>query len=471
MSIRFKSIPSAFVCPIAFYDDAENDVEVYIETQLGSGTAHIISGGSISSPDSSIGGSAYTNRDWVRVKAVINGANSSIQIEDDIETGELDVNSISGRIQACMANSSVAHWQLINGLVSSGDHDRMWEYLGRIKSWLPRYSSSVVVPGDNVWYKAFPGVDVDTSTDPQTIIATYMKATGHTDPADGVAAIVTSTDGGITWTEEAVLYEAVSGETFGVREPVPKVLSTGRWIVSLCECESSVVVGRIGISKTIYSDDNGETWSSPATLTPPTVMGPLTPCVCKVVELPSGDLLMAIYGVPAGGDYNIALVFRSTNQGASWSEDSTVSIPLIGVTEPTLLLLGNGKLLMFIRGDNYRTWRSVAADSTATPLAWSEPASVTGGRAVPHACELSNGTIVLCTRDTGNYFVETGGMPMMIYTSKDEGVTWSTPICPEPTDEAFMYGCPIEYNSKPYVLFAQHGYEKIFWRNLSGLIS
>jgi hypothetical protein len=437
-------------------DGAGDDIAIMILTAAVAGTdqVKVISGGAYSSPDSSIIAlsGAVPESEWMRIRVVANGASSLLQVESTTETGTLDDCGFSGEVRALRTHGQLcAHWQLFNKVVPDGDHDQMWRHLDAIKAQLPDFSTiKRLSPWDDK-YRAFGGIDLDVGTTPDTIVSVYRHGTDHANTLDGVVKIQTSTDGGGTWSEESTIH--TPAENWDARDPRVEVLASGRWIVSFFEWDGANNAGS-RVSKTMYSDDQGGTWSSPVTLSPTTSMKYLA-CSGYVTELTGGNLILATYGEPDVGGNDIIVVFRSTDAGASWSEDSTVAISSKDASEPNTRLLSGGPVVMLIRSNNDTSiYRATATE--ATPLSWSTPANVVPGLSAPGFIQLASGDLVLSLRGVEEYYNETGRHDHIVYTSDDDGATWTMETHPMPSERAFMYGTPIQLaDGKVYVWWSQ----------------
>ena len=441
---RKPLVDPAGISWLLFADGDSDDVAVMIQT-ADSGKVIVTSGGAYTSPDSSISAlvGSVPESEWMRVRVVADGASSLLQVEDTTETGTLDAVSFNGVIRACRMSSVLyAHWQLINGTIGAGDHDQMWAYLETIKNGLPDYSGVSRISVFDGDYRAHGNIALDTSTTPDTLIAAFRKGGTHL-TVDGVGVIQTSTDSGATWSAESTfITPAVNDDARG---PQVLVTSGNRWLVAWFEWDGTTGEDS-RVVRTMYSDNQGGSWSSPVTVTTPADVDWLAvsgaPC-----ELTSGDIILSTYGdVTSSGKRNVIL-YRSTDSGASWSEDSRiVSDPDTDLDEPNLVLYSVDKLVCFIR--HTVSLRRATADETATPLSWTNAVAVDcSGFSEPHVALLSDGTSVLCVRGQQEYYDETGRQAFELWTSSDDGETWSGPQYPCPNERAFQYGTPIQLAS------------------------
>ncbi len=438
----------------------------YRVQMVGTGTGTEISadsGANVTTPSSKITGPTLQERTWYRIRVVWNGASSSLKVEDSLTTGTLT--AASGGIAGTMDIQGlyVAHWQIIAGTVADSVDAEMWAYLGRLKGELPDYSTTVMVSDQAATdYRAFGAVAYDPAH--STIIAVYRTGTTHL-TVDGVLDMQTSTDGGATWTAPATIFDP--GDGLDARDPAITVLSSGRWLLTYHTWDGAdITTSRLCYS--MYSDDHGSTWSDPVQATSET--SSVGASAGAVIELASGNLIWPAYADPIPTGNDIVVLFRSTNSGASWTADSTVAISGRNAHEPQLIELANGTLLMLMRSSG-TIYKATCADPTATPLVWSAASSAFAGDAAPRGIQRSDGTIVVSTRGASAYYTATSRLAHALFTSSDNGATWTGPIYPFPHGGSFMYGSPIEINGALYVLwFLEHSGAKVLWTPLAGIV-
>jgi hypothetical protein len=159
---------------------------------------------------------------------------------------------------------------------------------------------------------------------------------------------------------------------------VSRIYSGGSWSArstvldtanNLNGCMLSVVGSRIWLSyyenvtaadysdrdvKCIYSDDNASTWSSPVTIASgPFLMGGAV-CESPIISI-GADLYIAVFGKDendAASELHYCKCFKSTDNGATWAEFSTIVArsTTMGYAEPSLYKLASGRILCFVRG-------------------------------------------------------------------------------------------------------------------------
>ena len=448
---------------LGFDDNAPEDVSLHISSADADDQIQASSGNTQVAPDSEIVIGPVPDRTWTRIKAVFNGASSSLQVEGTTQAGTLDSHDISGVLKVLDWSVYIAHWQLIDGVVTDEIHNAMWGYLEGLKDDLPEYTSTIVQAADG----KYRGLGNCAIYDTNKLVAAYYCGDGHS-TADSDLRLTTSADGA-TWAAEAVIADVhVAG--YHMRDTSITVLSSGRWVVVWTETNPTFT-GEYNKAWSMYSDNEGVAWSTPVQLA---VHSSVTTTAVggHVLELASGNLVVNTYGRATGDGNNIVLVYRSTDSGASWAYDSTVPSSSL-MNEGVMQLLSDGTALMMIRKSD-GLYKSICADPTATPLVWGTPSLTdSDARSKPYFIQRADDSLVLCTRSYEDYHDATGQSPMCILTSTDDGATWSDPVHPEPSYNAQMYGNPIMYDSDLHVFWSQETADGavLFWRDLSDVIS
>jgi len=405
------------------------------------------------------------NNEWVRIKAVFNGASSTLKVEDVTTTGLLDIEQgdINGTIAiGAGGNPRIAHWQFVSGVPSPATDAALWNYMGQIKSQLPVYPPTIALTSLSASrYQSWGTVAYDASEG--KLVAAYSDGTAHL-AGDQFIGLQTSADNGATWTAESTVIDPAVGATmYGGLQ----VLSTGRWIInySLWDKDANTETGY-----TIYSDDKGGTWSSPVNVIPTSFANTFVASGGPIVELPNGNLILGMYVNPnPSGAWKIVL-FRSTDGGETWTEDSIVEIANYMLAEPTLKILADGSLVMLIRCDTVnRIYRTTAVPS-ANPLVWSTPTSVVPSYSMPGFTQLADGRLLLTVRGA-EFLAATSRQTWATYLSSDNGLTWTGPLYLFPHTSAFQYGWPIELGGITYLLWFLEGFSgsKPFWSTISGM--
>lgn len=204
-------------------------------------------------------------------------------------------------------------------------------------------------------YNAFPSIEKASNGD---LLIAYRKGVTHL-TFDGSIRLKRSIDNGKTWGSESTI---ITGVGHDYRDPSIARLANGNLILSYFDRITSSNI----LIYTSISTDNGVTFGTPVNLTGYADYGAVS---SKVIQLGNGDLLLATYG--KSGANGLLNVFKSTNNGTSWSILSTISTDVFGValkyTEPSLILASNGDVIATVRNDNtVQVARAISTDSGAT---------------------------------------------------------------------------------------------------------
>jgi hypothetical protein len=122
----------------------------------------------------------------------------------------------------------------------------------------------------------------------------------------------------------------------------------------------------------LTSSDEGKTWTQPRRVAPGIRYWGMNND--RLVQLKSGRLLAPIWFVDdwRKSHHTRGIVFHSDDEGLSWRAGSEVDIPQgpRGVDEPAVVELNDGRVLMMIRSDLGKVFKSLSSDAG---LNWSRP--------------------------------------------------------------------------------------------------
>ena len=206
-----------------------------------------------------------------------------------------------------------------------------------------------------------------------------------------------SSDQGRTWSEATVLQDfAGKAELFGAGK------------------ETFLFFSAFNPPIDIYfrrSSDSAKTWTEPVKINQPNHT-----TRSNGIQLSTGELLVPLHtrGTKAGG------VMKSRDGGKTWTRFGAVANPEGQGGEPTIAETKSGKIHMMLRTKDGLLWRSINADKGET---WSAPekTSLTATSSASHLLCTRDGTLVL-TYNPGPTPLR---FPLIMRTSRDEGVTWS----------------------------------------------
>lgn len=297
--------------------------------------------------------------------------------------------------------------------------------------------SGVLTPGtistitDDSKYNAWPVV---CRLHNGNLLLAYTKGDGHHLDNTGRPVCKISTNDGASWGSEVTIYDDPSlwVSIMGISQ-----VASGRVFAVLWR--DNYAVSGTGQSGLCYSDDNGATWTTWATLTNGFTQesygaGP-------VLEVAAGNLQLTIEGSNSGQAIanRSSHTLKSTDGGSTWPTEVTVrnyvtdSRPYY---ESKLVLLDTLTMLCMHRtsGGTGTHYISSSADSGAT---WGAPVSAFSGYGAPSTIQASWGTLVTVTRRNSD-------AACVAFTSIDRGATWSAGVALDATMFEMEYGCPVQ---------------------------
>jgi predicted neuraminidase len=161
------------------------------------------------------------------------------------------------------------------------------------------------------------------------------------------------------------------------------------------------------------SGDSAKAWTEPVKLDQPNHT-----TRSNGIQLSTGELLVPLHlrGTKAGG------VLKSRDGGKTWTRFGAVANPVGQGGEPTIAETKSGAIHMLLRTKDGQLWRSISRDRGET---WgpTEKTGLTSTSSASHLLCMRDGTLVL----TYNPGPDPLRFPLLIRTSRDEGVTWSDP--------------------------------------------
>jgi sialidase-1 len=239
-------------------------------------------------------------------------------------------------------------------------------------------------------HNAFPSL-VRREEDTGVVLhAFYRSGTTHLS-TDGIVCHQESADLGRTWSTPVTVWDDA---TYDVRDPSVRVHSAGTWIMSGFFHEGP---GGNATAVQIRRGTGPESWDAPVSVTAGFTL--YTACSDGVLELPNGDLLLAVYGKNSGDTYETVKIIKSTNVGLSWTVLATVANgPALGrgYQEPALIRLASGTIRCEMRTTSNVFYASNSTDSGAT---WSAPATdISSADGSPFLLQLASGRVLLTYR-------------------------------------------------------------------------
>jgi len=274
-----------------------------------------------------------------------------------------------------------------------------------------------------------------------TVAAFYPR------PQGGAKFYRVSNDGGRNWGKELDYPPGYAGPmSVGLREGGVIFLWGDRPVEGRRD--------QLEINRMIFSDDFLSWKTETATIHVPNYAASLdvkylSAAKGKILQLPSGDLLMSMYGGFEGDSSreHRAILVRSTDQGYTWRyyatidytpEDPHPELPghYAGACEPSITLLPNGQMLAMLRKQyshlpgEYRPMEVCRSDDLGKT--WTESTMTQ-----PHLMTISPTLQVL---DNGVVACQYGRPGFHIAFSLDNGYTWQDRISFTHLPEPFLTG-------------------------------
>lgn len=389
----------------------------------------------------------YTKHKWMVICATFNGASSELIVDIDgtrqTITGDLGgTTGLAGSVEfgenlsGLLANG----FFLFDGAANSTQKESMIGLLKAQRNYLPRYDNCAFIAGDDTaanYHRAFGGI---CEADNGDLIVVYRRGSAHASN-DGDIYLSRSTDLGDSFPSESLVFSPSVGDD--ARDPRITKLVSGRIIVNFFVRNVPVDLG--AQSYTMYSDDHGNTWSTPVALAPEASYYDLR-VSGYIIEQGNGDLLCPFHTEDAGTTNLRVGVFRSTNQGVSWNLDSVINDITPGTSldfeEFNIRILDDGTVLGLIRYEtatDKQILKTVGTLDGSNAITWTVPSlAIDNVFGSPGFIQDSDGLLRLTARLEFSEYA--GGY----YTSSDRGATWTQGEYPMPTADYWVYGAPFE---------------------------
>ena len=259
----------------------------------------------------------------------------------------------------------------------------------------------------------------------------YAGRGGDNDPAYLAARF--STDGGRSWTREDVQVLENEG---GMNIMSVSLLRLAGGEIALFYLRKNSTEDDRPVMR--LSSDEARTWSKPVEIIPEEEIGYYVLNNDRVVQLPDGRLIapVALHHAPGWEGttpFGHAMCYLSDDSGRTWRRSQTVlTTPKtaegepVHLQEPGVVVLKDGRLMMFMRtssGSQYLSYSSDQGENWSPPL----PSSIRSPRS-PASIERipKTGDLLLVWND--NYEPDHAGAgrrtPLNVAISRDEGGTW-----------------------------------------------
>lgn len=203
-------------------------------------------------------------------------------------------------------------------------------------------------------YIGFGGIDIFPDG---TYAIVYTDSHNHIGDS-AFLKLAKSTDQGRSFTTDTLL--RISGDT-SLSMGGMGVTPSGRLVVFYYKFTTSAQHGLF----IIYSDDQGETWSTPYSIS--NEGHPIYNPYGGLVKIADNKLLLSWYGYTLGGVYKVYSI-TSSDDGATWSASTQVlSSNIIKPTETMFTHLGGGYILGLTRSDStFKYTQTLSRDNGVT---------------------------------------------------------------------------------------------------------
>lgn len=267
-----------------------------------------------------------------------------------------------------------------------------------------------------------------------SLVAVAREGAGHTGQ-DGRLLMLTSDDGGRTWSPPEVVHDS----PYDDRDPMITQLGSGRLLLSWFQIDYSVSPPEpMGVSVR-HSDDGGATWSEPVAVQ--SSMSGESDIVDtyelgwaashgQIKELPSGELIVPLYGTVPDDRWQRATVVRSLDGGESWhagTESLIASAQNTHYQEPVLTVLPDGTIHALLRiGTAASTMGAVHSQESWSRdggRTWTPPAEIDLVTSSAHTEVLENGDVFLAYGDLSGHFTDRRGTVGAVL--RDPGRPWN----------------------------------------------
>jgi hypothetical protein len=277
-----------------------------------------------------------------------------------------------------------------------------------------------VVISDGV-HNAFPSLTLAADGD---LVVLYRKGANHIS-SDGLPWFRRSPDGGKTWGAEQATVSATPG--LNTNHCALRVLSTGTWVFPIFYYDVPTLQ-----PKTLHvarSTNEGSTWTVHNVPNVFNVAGEAGG-VDGVLEMPNGDLLLAIYGKYTADTYQSSHLLKSTDDGVTWTSVGDIARNASRASaEPCLALLEDGTLLCTLRAMG-AGWGGVVPDlqeidyctSSDDGDTWTAISTAFSGTGAPQLAVMTDGTVICCYRSLRTR------SPIGLRSSVDGGASWSSEV-------------------------------------------
>lgn len=216
-------------------------------------------------------------------------------------------------------------------------------------------------------------------------IAVVLRGGGPHLSINGRLDMIFSSDEGKTWTKPVVVVDSpIDDRNPALGETKDGIIVVGFWRTATYD-ETGKYNPKLDKERSTWvtRSKDGATWSEPEPIDVSDI-GLGSP-FGRMVTLPDGAMLMAIYGYDvrppgqkAAADRNHSYVYRSTDDGRTWKRLSEIGDGRLQLNETSLLQLPDGRISAAVRSRAGEVWLSESADHgiTWSPMQRLSPVNV-----------------------------------------------------------------------------------------------
>lgn len=284
--------------------------------------------------------------------------------------------------------------------------------------------------GEAMDYPAFPDLAIDASN---YLHVVFRNGSDHNSTNNAGVAYTKSTDNGVSWSSPVEIVP--SDESFLITNESIMISSTGRIIV--------VYNKQSGSNRDpffIYSDNSGTSWSTEAAFSTEYAEGQVAGVSGGIED--NGTIVWPFYGTYVTGQKRNAVLFSSTDNGASWDKFTNITPSGLLINgsdpdfeEPVVRQMQSGLLVALLRSDpspHTGTWFVYSYNG----VNWSWPVRVINSRGKNSLAVSPNGTLLSVGRDSNAAEWRT-----IVSYSSDSGKSWTTQFIDSREGRAMYSGC------------------------------
>ncbi|MEC4673464.1 MAG: sialidase family protein, partial [Nitrospirota bacterium] len=228
---------------------------------------------------------------------------------------------------------------------------------------LPQEPQHVAIVKNQDRHLAFPDI---SSTRSGYLLVVYREGAEHVDSSGKIMLV----RGGYSQNQlHFASPQCVCNTDLDDRDPSIVELANGTLIINFFRLDRETGQLFLTVSQSL---DKGENWCSPQDISFPSFSEGLATSDA-IVEMASGDLVMAVYGKADDGKSGAYLV-RSNDGGMTWPVVTGLALCQAPIfEEPAIVLHPGGRLIAFLRTDNRGLGYIYRTESADEGYTWTSP--------------------------------------------------------------------------------------------------